>query len=57
MRMLNLLLKDLKLIAKTRGIKGYKSMSKDKLLSMLNIPKPVKENKPTRDIRKKKIII
>ena len=27
-------------------------MSKDKLLSMHNAPKPIKENKPARDIRK-----
>ena len=47
--MLNLSLKELKLIAKNRGIKGYKIMSKDKLLSMRNTPEPIKENK---DIRK-----
>ena len=29
-RMLNLSLEQLKLIAKNRGIKGYKNMSKDK---------------------------
>ena len=50
--MLNLLLKELKLIAKTRGIKGYKSMSKNKLLSILNAPKPIKKNKTIKDIRK-----
>ena len=33
--MLNLSPKELKLIAKERGIKGYESMSKDKLLSTL----------------------
>ena len=32
--MLNLSLKKLKPIARNRGIKGYKSMSKDKLLSI-----------------------
>ena len=32
--MLNFSLKELKLVAKNRGIKDYKSMSKDKLLSM-----------------------
>ena len=31
--MLNLSLKELKLVAKSRGIKGYKSMSKERLLS------------------------
>ena len=34
--MLNLSLNELKLIAKSRGIKGYKSMSEDRLLSSLN---------------------
>ena len=32
----NLSIIDLKLIAKIRGIKGYESMSEDKLLSALN---------------------
>ena len=35
-RMLNLSLKDLKLIAKNRGIEGFKIMSKDELLSILD---------------------
>ena len=34
--MLNLSLKQLKLVAKSRGIKGYKSMSEERLLSALN---------------------
>ena len=34
--MLNLSLNELKLIAKVRGIKGYKSMSEDRVLSYLN---------------------
>ena len=34
--MLNLSLKELKLVAKSRGIKGYKSMSKERLLSALS---------------------
>ena len=42
--MLNLLLKELKLIAKNRGIKCYKSMTKDKLFSMLNTPEQKKTN-------------
>ena len=41
--MLNLLLKELKLIAKNRGIKCYKSMTKDKLFSMLNTPEQRKQ--------------
>ena len=35
--MLNLLLKELKVIAKMRGIKGYKGISEDELLSSLNL--------------------
>ena len=39
--------KELKAIAKIRGIKGYKSMSEDDLLSALTSSKPVKKkNKP-----------
>ena len=48
--MLNLLLTELELIAKNRGIKGYKSPSKDELLSVTNAPEPIKENKTIRDI-------
>ena len=33
---LNLSLKELRLIAKSRGIKGYKSISKEKLLGALD---------------------
>ena len=51
-RMFNLSLKKLKLIAKNTGIKGYKSMSKDKLLSMFNTSGSIKENKNIKDIRK-----
>ena len=40
--MLNLSLKELKLIAKNRRINGHKSVSKDKLLSMINTSKPIK---------------
>ena len=39
--MLDLSTKELKAIAKIRGIKGYKSMSEE-LLSALNSSKPVK---------------
>ena len=47
--MVNLSVNELKLIAKTKGIKGYKSMSKDKLLSALNASESVKT---IREIRK-----
>ena len=50
--MLGLSLKKLRAIAKIRGIKDYKSMSKDKLLSILDKSKQVKKTKAIRDIRK-----
>ena len=37
-------LNELKLIAKNRGIKGYKRMSEDRLISALNASKSVKES-------------
>ena len=37
--MLNPSLKELKAVTKIRGIKGYKSMSEDELLSALNLSK------------------
>ena len=37
--------KELKAIVKIRGIKGYKSMSEDELLSALASPKLVKKGK------------
>ena len=39
---------ELKAIAKIRGIKGYKSMSEDEILSALTSSKPVKKSKKTR---------
>ena len=38
--MINLSLNELKLIAKNRGIKGYKSKSKDELTKILSEPEP-----------------
>ena len=43
--MLDLSLKKLKAIAKIRGIKDYKSISKDKLLSILDKSEQVKKLK------------
>ena len=42
--MLNLSLNELKLIAKSTGINGYKSMSEEILLSSLNESESVKES-------------
>ena len=42
--------KELKGIAKIRGIKGYKSMSEDELLSDLTSSKPVKKVKKQKQI-------
>ena len=52
--MLNLSTKKLKAIPKNRGIKGYKGISEDELLSALNSSKPVKKVKNNNN---KKIII
>ena len=41
--------KELKAIAKIRGIKGYKSMSEDEVLSALTLSKPVKKGKKTKN--------
>ena len=46
--MLNLSRKELKVIAKMRGIKGCKSMSEDELLSVFNLLKSVKKGKKTK---------
>ena len=40
---LELSTEELKATAKIKGIKGYKSMSEDELLSALNYSKPVKK--------------
>ena len=42
--MVNLSLNEWKTIAKIRDIKGYKSMSKERLLSVLNRSESVKES-------------
>ena len=42
---------ELRLASKNRGTKSYKSMSKDKLLSILNAPELIIENKTIRNIR------
>ena len=42
--MLDLSLDELKLITKSRGIKSYKSMSQERLLSALSKPKLLKNN-------------
>ena len=41
--MINLSPKELKAVAKIRGIKDYKSMSEDELLGILTSPKPVRK--------------
>ena len=42
---LELSMKELKAIVKIRGIKGYKNMSEEELLSALNSSKPLKKGK------------
>ena len=42
---MKLSIKELKAVAEIRGIKGYKSMSKNELLSALTLSKPVKKGK------------
>ena len=48
--MVNLSTKEFKAISKIRGIKGYKSMSEDELLSALNSSKPIKKVKNQKQI-------
>ena len=52
--MLKISPKELNVIAKMRGIKGYKSMSEDRLLSALNAPQPLKEIEKSFDDTKPK---
>ena len=56
MRMLNLSLSELKLITKSRGIRGYKSISKEKLLSALSESESVESKKSLDNAKIKKII-
>ena len=46
--MINLSTKELKAIAKIRGIKGYKSMSEDELLGVLTLSKPVRKGEKSK---------
>ena len=52
--MLNLLLNELQLVTKSRGIKGYKSMSKESLLSALSKSESVESKINFDDERLKK---
>ena len=45
---MNLSTEELKAVAKVRGIKSYKTMSKDELLRFLTPSKPVKKGKKTK---------
>ena len=51
----NLSLKELKAIADIRGIRGYESMSEDRLLSDLKASKSVKKSKKNLDDTKPKL--
>ena len=53
--MLNLSLNGLKLVPKRRGIKDYKSMSKERLLSVLSESESVESKNSFDDERLKKI--
>ena len=54
--MLNLSLSELKLITKSRGIRGYKSISKERLLSALSESESVESEKSLDNAKIKKII-
>ena len=57
-RILNLSVKELKLIAKNRGIKVNKNMSNDELLSILMTRKPPSEPiKNIKEIRRKNMML
>ena len=47
--MVNLSLNELETVTKIRGIKGYKSMSEERLLSVLNESESVKESEKNFD--------
>ena len=51
--MLGITLDKLKLVAKSRGIKGYKNMSEERLLRALNKPKLIKNNSDDERLKKK----
>ena len=54
--MLNLSPKELKAVAKIRGIKGYKSLSEDELLTSLTLSKSLKKDeKPKINFSKARI--
>ena len=53
--MLNLSPKALKAISKIRGIKGYKSISEDRLLSALKASESLKESENNFDDTKPKV--
>ena len=46
--MINLSPKELKVVAKIRGIKRYKSMSEYKLLGVLTLSKPVRKGEKSK---------
>ena len=54
--MLNLSLNELKLIAKSRSIKGYKSMSKERLLSSLSKSESLESGNNLDNAKIKKLI-
>ena len=53
--MLNPSLNELKLVTKSKGIKGYKSMSKERLLSTLSESESVESKNSFDDERLKKL--